>query len=271
MTTSRKMNGLAIRDGHATRLARHLAEEVAIALVYQQTTQAVLMSTPSDLEDLATGFSLTEGIVAHGGEIESLEIAAHEKGIELRMWIAGERAARLAARRRYMAGPVGCGLCGIDSLEEAQRSVPTLPKADCRFDAATLARAPDALRQHQSLHDRTGAVHAAGFLGPEGTIVMAREDVGRHNALDKLVGALAREGIDGRRGAIVMTSRVSIELVQKCAMARVPLLVAVSAPTVQAVRLAEASGIALAGSAREGRFELFADPCRIVSEPVDRP
>ncbi len=268
VTASCSIDGVAVRgDGRAV-VARDLAEEVAVALVYQQTTQAVLMATPADLEDLATGFSLTEGIVAAPGEIESIEIAEHPHGIEARMWLAGDRAERLAARRRHMAGPVGCGLCGIESLAEAVRPLPALAALPICLTLADLAGAPDVLRQRQPLHDRTGAVHAAGFLTPGG-LLLVREDVGRHNALDKLVGAMARRGIDGGPGAVVMTSRISIELVQKCAMARVPVLVAVSAPTAHAVRIARDHGMVLAASARSGRLDLYAGADRFSEGAVD--
>ncbi len=154
-------------------------------------------------------------------QIEGLEIVEHDKGVEARMWLRPDRRAALAARRRFMAGPVGCGLCGIDSLEAAARDVPHLADGGLRLTRDEVAGATDALRAHQPLHDLTRAVHAAGFFRPGEGIVLAREDVGRHNALDKLLGALAAAGIDPATGAVVMTSRVSVELVQKCAVAGV--------------------------------------------------
>ncbi|MCB1602928.1 MAG: formate dehydrogenase accessory sulfurtransferase FdhD, partial [Xanthomonadales bacterium] len=187
------------------------------------------------------------------------------QGIEARFWLNDTRAEALAARRRTMSGPVGCGLCGIDSLDQALRSVPHVASDLC-LTTQDVARATDALRDHQRLHDLTGATHAAGFLRPGSDMSLAREDVGRHNALDKLIGALVRDGIDPGRGAAVMTSRLSVELVQKCAVAGIPVLIAVSAPTGAAVRLADEVGITLAAFARDGGFDLYSHPERINDE-----
>ncbi|MGL5012609.1 MAG: formate dehydrogenase accessory sulfurtransferase FdhD, partial [Paracoccaceae bacterium] len=169
--------------------------------------------------------------------------------------------ARLAARRRAMAGPVGCGLCGIDSIEQALRDVPRVT-AELHLTPAQICEAVAALPRHQSLHDTTRAAHAAAFWTPARGIVLAREDVGRHNALDKLIGGLGAAPL----GAVVMTSRVSIDLVQKVAMLGAPLLIAVSAPTADAVALAEAAGITLVALARGDRFEVFSHPERISTE-----
>jgi FdhD protein len=185
------------------------------------------------------------------------------------MWLAHDRAEMLAARRRSLAGPVGCGLCGIDSLEQALRALPQLNQDDFRITSAEVACATDDLRSHQSLHDQTHATHAAGFLVPAQGIVLAREDVGRHNALDKLLGALLRSGIDPTSGAVVMTSRLSVDLVQKCALAGVPALIAVSAPTAQAVRVAQNVRITLAAFARQGGFDIYSHPNRIVEDTPD--
>jgi len=169
----------------------------------------------------------------------------------------------VAARR------VGCGLCGIDSLEQAARPLPVVRGAGLRLTLDEVATAGDALRARQPLHDRTHAAHAAGFLVPGRGIVAVREDVGRHNALDKLIGALARDGTNPSTGAFVLTSRLSVELVQKCAMAGCAGLIAVSAPTAQAVDLASGAGITVAAFARGGGFDLYAHPHRIRTEAPD--
>lgn len=257
------------RAGTGGAVTRSLPEEVPVAMVYGGTTQAVMMASPADLEDFAMGFSLTEGIVAGPDEIQRLEVLDHPQGIEAQMWLAEDRAEALAARRRFMTGPVGCGLCGIDSIAEAVRALPDLGRAGPRIDAADVAAATDALRDWQPLHDQTRATHAAGFLIPGQGIVLAREDVGRHNALDKLIGAMARQGVDAGQGAFVLTSRVSTEMVQKCAMAGAGLLIAVSAPTAHALRLAEGAGITLAAFARGGSFDLFTHPHRIMAKVPD--
>jgi len=250
------------KDG-AWRAARRLAEEVPVALSYDGTTQAVMLASPSDLEEFALGFSLGEGIVADPSEIAEIERVDHESGIEMRMWLAPGRGVRLIERRRNMAGPVGCGLCGIDSLEAATRALPRVPQGALRLDPDMLASAFRELAEAQLLHEATHAAHAAGFWTPGEGLVVAREDVGRHNALDKLVGALARRGRGAAGGAIVMTSRISIELVEKAAMAGAPLLAAISAPTARAVEAAEAAGVTLVARARGGTFELYTHPERI--------
>ncbi|MGZ9810357.1 formate dehydrogenase accessory sulfurtransferase FdhD [Pseudoroseicyclus sp. H15] len=223
---------------------RPLAEEVPVALVFNGTTQAVMMATPADIEDFATGFALTEGLAARE-EIGEVEVIAQPNGLEARLWLPKERAAALAARRRAMAGPVGCGLCGIDSLEQAVRPLPRLPEGGITMSPVQAAGALDALRQLQPLHDETRAVHAAGFWLPNKGVLLAREDVGRHNALDKLIGALLRSGLTAAEGALIVTSRLSVEMVQKAVMAGAPILVSVSAPTAHAVRLAEEAGLTL--------------------------
>ncbi|WP_372611205.1 formate dehydrogenase accessory sulfurtransferase FdhD [Aquicoccus sp.] len=261
--------GLSLRPEGAVRVHRTLPEESAVAMVYDGTTQAVMMATPADITDFALGFSLGEGIVDDPAQIEEIEVAPQENGIEARMWLHPDRRAALEARRRYMAGPVGCGLCGIDSLSEATRPLPPVSGDALRLARAEVAQAADALRAHQPLHDQTHASHAAGFIVPGQGIVMAREDVGRHNALDKLIGALARARIAPASGAFVLTSRLSVELVQKCAMAGGPALVAVSAPTAHALRLAEGAGITLAAFARGGGFDVYSHPHRITSEVTD--
>ncbi|QYK42139.1 MAG: formate dehydrogenase accessory sulfurtransferase FdhD [Paracoccaceae bacterium] len=263
------MAGLSVKGDATLAVRRTLPEEVAVAMVFGGSTLAVMMASPGDIEDFAVGFALSEGIVADRAEIEDLEIAAHPVGLEARMWINADRDAALAARRRFMAGPVGCGLCGIDSLEQAGRALPVVTDRGVRLSRADVLGATDALRAHQPLHDQTRATHAAGFLRPGAGIVLAREDVGRHNALDKLIGAMARQGIDPAAGAFVMTSRLSVELIQKCAMAGCPAILAVSAPTAQAVRLADAAGITLAAFVRGGGFDLYSHPHRVTDEVSD--
>lgn len=257
------------RPGSSIAVMRALPEETAIALVYDGTTHAVMMATPADVEDFAIGFSLTEGIVAGKDQITSCDVIPHPKGIEAQMWLAEDRAAALAARRRSLAGPVGCGLCGIDSIEAAVRSLPSLAGAGPTMTVDEIAAATESLRGWQPLHDRTRAVHAAGFMLPGQGVVLAREDVGRHNALDKLIGAMARQGVDPSQGAIVLTSRVSTEMVQKCVMAGCAILIAVSAPTLHALRLAEGAGLTLAAFARGEGFDLFCHPERLRAKVSD--
>lgn len=262
MRASRSISARAMGPEGARDIARSLPEEVAVAVTCNGSTQAVMMCSPADLEDFARGFAFSEGY-ARLDQIERIEIIEVAQGIEARLWIAEAAAAALGARRRASLGPVGCGLCGIDSLEQALRDLPPV-RAEARLALAEAAGAAEGLRAHQPLHDLTHAVHAAGFLVPGQGIVLAREDVGRHNALDKLIGAALRAEIDPACGAVVITSRVSVEMVQKTALAGAGILIAVSAPTAQALRLADAAGLTVAAFARGDRLEIFTHPHRII-------
>jgi FdhD protein len=236
--------------------------ETPVAINYDASTYAVMMATPLDLEDFAVGFSLTEGVVEAWTEVGEVEVVASELGFEARMWLAPERRSRLAARRRQMAGPTGCGLCGIDSLAEAVRT-PPIVGGDLTLTPEDVLAAMAAMAGAQALNRQTRGVHAAAFWRKDDGLVAIREDVGRHNALDKLAGALARGGERGATGAILLTSRVSVEMVQKAAVIGAPILVAVSAPTTLAVRTAEAAGLTLCAVARADGFEVFTHPERL--------
>jgi FdhD protein len=266
--SSRRIHSLAWR-GHGTRRnQRAVPEEGAIAFTYDGGGYAVMMATPADLEDFALGFSLNEGIIASPDEIDRLDIVGQELGVELRMWLAEPHAGHFAARRRHMAGPTGCGLCGIESLAEAMRPSPRVA-SELNFSPGDVMRALSALAPAQALNRETRAAHAAALFGPGGDLVALREDVGRHNALDKLHGALARAGIDGGGGFVVVTSRLSVEMVQKAAAIGAPLLVAVSAPTALAIRTAEAANITLVAVARDDGFEVFTHARRMHCEDND--
>jgi FdhD protein len=256
-------SNLILRDGVWKRNQRAIAEETAIAFVVDGAAEAVMMASPSDLEDFAYGFALTEGLVASPADIRELEFVDAELGIEARLWLAEGARARHAQRRRRRAGPVGCGLCGIESLEQAMRSIAPIESEFC-IDAEELLTAMAALAPLQSLYQQTRAVHAAAFYTSREGIVALREDAGRHNALDKLVGALARAGHDGRDGVVLMTSRVSIELIQKAAHIGAPVLAAISAPTALALRAAEAAGICVCAIVRDNGLEVFTRAKRIL-------
>jgi FdhD protein len=242
---------------------RDIPEETPLAITFNRETYAVMMGTPADLEDFAVGFALTEGIVTGADEIAALEVLEHGAGIELRMDLPAALLERLTARRRRILGPTGCGLCGIDSLAEAARA-PRMVPAGGSFPAPSIMQAMRAIEPLQTLNRATRAVHAAALWAPGRGVLAVREDVGRHNALDKLAGAAARAGIDAAGMAVLLSSRVSIEMVQKAAVLGASVLVAVSAPTAHAVRLADAAGMTLVAIARSDGFEVFAGAQRIV-------
>ena len=260
---SRSASRTAWRGGARSPGARELPEETPVALVHDGSTYAVMMATPADLEDLAVGFALTEGVFASPAEVLRSEVAHGPLGSEARLWLVPDRGRALAGRRRRLAGPTGCGLCGIESLEEAARVPSPVEVGGLRLAPTQLLEAMTALSNAQALGAATRAVHAAGFWTPAEGLVAVREDVGRHNALDKLVGGLARAGRSATEGVVLLTSRVSVEMVQKAAAAGAPVLVAVSAPTTLALGTAEAAGMTLVAVARADGFEVFCGEERI--------
>ena len=244
---------------HGTRQAEsdQIAIEVPIALEYNGLSHAVMLATPCDLEDLAYGFSYTEGIIRKAGDIYDIDIVEQDEGIVLQIEIASACVQQLKLRRRQIAGRTGCGLCGIDSLSEVRRSLdPVVRTADPLPYDAMLAAARN-LFNRQSLHQVTGATHAAGWASSEGEIITVREDVGRHNALDKLIGTMLRTGIDPNMGLAMISSRASFEMVQKAASAGISIIAAVSAPTSYAIRVANELNVLLAGFVRDTRFTLY--------------
>ena len=254
---------IAISGGQRRKSQRIVSEEVPIAFTYNRLSHAVMMATPADLEDFAVGFSLAERVVEHADEIEQLEVINRDIGIELRMWIGKDRIDTYSDRRRHLAGPTGCGLCGMESLEETVRAAPAV-SAGLTVSPEAISTAIAAMPAGQKLNHETRAVHAAAFWTQDRGIVALREDVGRHNALDKLAGALANRGLrDG--GFVVVTSRCSYEMVQKAAAIDAVAIAAVSAPTSLAIETAEQAGIALVAFVREGRLTVYAHPERIAA------
>ncbi|KAB2967485.1 formate dehydrogenase accessory sulfurtransferase FdhD [Zoogloea sp.] len=256
-TATRTAQVWRIDGSHIATGVDQLIEEIPVALVYNGISHAVLLATPADLEDLALGFSLSEGILASRSELYDAERVDGSRGIELRLEIASERFASLKARRRNLAGRTGCGLCGVESLDALARPQTHLPpRAPVPIEAAFAGLA--ALPGHQPLRQTTGAVHAAAWIGRDGVIHALREDVGRHNALDKLLGHLAATRVDPAGGFVLVSSRASYEMVQKTLALGIGNLVAVSAPTGLAVELAREAGLGLAGFARDRRMVIYA-------------
>ncbi len=243
---------------------RALPEETPIAISFNGVTHAVMLATPADLEDFGRGFALSEGIVQAADEILDSDVVEHADGLEVALTLTARRVAALSERRRTLAGPTGCGLCGVDSLAQANRAIPPVASRFTIGEPA-IRRGLAALPHQQTLNQRTGAAHAAAWIDATGALLALREDVGRHNALDKLIGALAANKADFTQGALLLTSRCSVELVMKAATLGIPVLVAVSAPTARAVRLARQSGLTLIGLARADSMLVFAGAERILA------
>ncbi|MBV8123127.1 MAG: formate dehydrogenase accessory sulfurtransferase FdhD [Paucibacter sp.] len=237
-----------------------LAEEVPVALVFNGISHAVMMCSPLDLEDFALGFGLSEGLLGSPAELLDVSVQESSAGIELQMTVTAACQWRLKARRRTMAGRTGCGLCGLESLQQVQHELPAAPTLS--VDPLAIQLALRSLRQHQVLQQRSGATHAAALCHAAGHVLALREDVGRHNALDKLIGAVHREHLDVAGGFACITSRASFEMVQKALALGVGALVAVSAPTARAVGMADALNLALAGFARGDAFVAYTYPER---------
>lgn len=260
---SQNLPRLTRRHSNYQESNREVPEEVPVAMSYHGSTQAVMMATPADLEDFAVGFSLTEGIISHLSEIEDLHIEVLDNGIDIQMRLVDARSEMLTARRRFMAGPVGCGLCGIDSIDQAIRPLAAI-ETQTVFEAGSIIAAVGELGCSQQLNAQTHAVHGAGFYVPGEGLLMIREDVGRHNALDKLIGALARKNISATNGLAALTSRVSVEMIQKAVILGVPLLAAISAPTALAIRTAQAAKLTLVALVRDDDFDIYTHPERVI-------
>ena len=238
-----------------------VAEEVPVVLVYNTQPHVVMLATPLNLEDFALGFSLTEGIVQHVAQIQSVKIIPRSKGIEVRMTIPEHCQDRLPSKGKNMTGRTGCGLCGATTLEQAVRQ-PAPVGEGLPLTAKQLSQAMLDMTKLQPINKLTGAVHAAAWLSASGQLTV-REDVGRHNALDKLIGTLARANCDFQAGWLLVTSRASYEMVQKAASVGMTLLAAISAPTALAIQLADSCGLTLVGFTRNDNHVVYTHPHRL--------
>lgn len=249
-------------NNHVSNETRYLAQEMPVALSYDGTTHAVMMALPQDLIDFAYGFSLTEGLISHPDEIVSIDIIDFADGIDIQMTLMPLIREAFQARRRNMAGPVGCGLCGIESIDAAMRDTPIVT-SDITLNRSIISKAANLIHDKQQINHMTRATHAAGFYNYRSDKMIVREDVGRHNALDKLCGYLFRNAIALEQGVVVVTSRLSVEMVQKTAWLGVSTLIALSAPTAQAVKIGEKAGMTLIARARGDNFEIYCGNQRI--------
>ncbi|MBC7489747.1 MAG: formate dehydrogenase accessory sulfurtransferase FdhD [Glaciimonas sp.] len=253
------------RDGHRTLVRDVVAEEVPIALEYNGISHAVMMASPAKLEDFALGFSLSEGILADPSELFECEIVNATDGIQVQMQIASQRFMALKEKRRNLTGRTGCGLCGAETLAHAIRKPPPV-SSSASFAILTLYAAVDGMQKQQHLQQLTGATHAAAWVQKNGKLLFVREDVGRHNALDKLIGALAADRQDLSSGAVLITSRASYEMVQKAATMGIGLIVAISAPTALAIRLAQQANVTLLGFMRQHSHVVYAHGHHLLME-----
>ncbi len=263
-------SAVVVRIGSAEQSKFHLeddrlAREVAVALEFNGISHATLLATPTDLEDFALGFSLTEGIIHSANDLYDIELSERPEGIVIQAQIASACLHELKMRRRNLAGRTGCGLCGVESLGEVRRVLPAVQARHEWVSTPAILDAVAQLRAQQPLHQETGATHAAGWASLDGQLLFVREDVGRHNALDKLIGHLLREAIDPASGFAVISSRASFEMVQKAAAMGMSALIAVSAPTTYACALANDLNVMLAGFARGNAFTVYSHPEFLIS------
>ena len=249
------------QNGVATCVDDFVAEEVPVVLMYNGVSHVVMLATPTNLDDFALGFSLTEGIIAQASELQSVKVYQRANGVEVQLKIPEERFQGLASKGRNLTGRTGCGLCGATTLKQAIKP-PRWVQSDLKITASQLTSALYALPMQQKLNQLTGAIHAVAWVNPEEGIVELREDVGRHNALDKLIGALLKRNTDFTSGFMVTTSRASYEMVQKATAVGVAILVAISAPTALAILLAQESGLTLIGFSRESSCVIYSHPQR---------
>ncbi|MFL6709801.1 MAG: formate dehydrogenase accessory sulfurtransferase FdhD [Massilia sp.] len=264
-TASALFAAMRRRDGQWSSVDDALAEEVPVALEYNGVSHAVMLATPADLAEFALGFSLSEGIIDTPRQCYGIELEHGATGITAHIDIAAGAFARLKERRRTLAGRTGCGLCGVDSLDQVLRPLAYLAPTRA-LSAAAIRAALEQLTAHQPINRNTGAMHAALWCGRDGAPRLAFEDVGRHNALDKLIGGLHAQQADLADGFALITSRASVEMVQKAATVGIAALVAISAPTALAARAAQACGLTLVAFARGGGFTAYAHAINIAPD-----
>ena len=273
----REATGVARSLGYSTAIEPHafvrlsesvaaeeraaLAAEVPVALVYNGRPHVVMMCTPADLEDFAYGFTISENI-GTVSDVRRVDVVRYSRGIELQIEITSERAHALTQRGRAITGRTGCGLCGVEVIDEALRDTRPV-RSSLMITRNALWVASGSLGARQPLNNETNAIHAAAWAASNGSLEIVREDVGRHNALDKVIGALGRDRRDMSSGFLIVTSRASYELVQKAAAANIPLLAAVSRPTALAVQLADEAGITLVGLLRGRSCNVYSHGERI--------
>lgn len=261
-STCREVDVQRNQGGSIECTTDYVAEECPVALLYHNVSHVVMLASPADLEDLGVGFTLSEGIVSSPSEIRGVELIRHEDSLAVHLQIAAERFSALLRRQRNLTGRTGCGLCGVETIEQAiRRPVPV--RAGLQVSSVELHAELARLHTQQPLNLATGSVHAAAWAVPGKGIQLVREDVGRHNALDKVIGALVRAGTDISEGYFIISSRASYEMVQKAATVGASLVAAVSAPTAMAIDVAQEAGVTLIGFARNDRHVVYTHAQRL--------
>lgn len=262
VATSREVEVEREQGGHIEHAIDLVAEERPVGLLYHGIPHVVMLASPADLEDLAVGFTISEALVPDRTHIRSVELAHRDGSLNVDLQISSESFSALLRRRRNLTGRTGCGLCGVETVEDAVRD-PQSVGAGIAITCSELHEQLESLNGRQPINAKTGSVHAAAWALPGKGIQVVREDVGRHNALDKVIGALARAQVDARDGYFLITSRASFEMVQKTAMVGVSLLAAVSAPTALAIDVATKTGVTLVGFARTDRHVIYSHAHRL--------
>ena len=253
----------ATRPNNLDEKIDSIAEEIPVALVFNDISHVVMMASPGELDSFAIGFSLTEGIITSLDDIYDLQVSAGDAGIEVNVTLSNQCFMQLKDRRRSMTGRTGCGVCGAESLQQIRLPVPSVTSNNV-VSHDVLQKATMTLTDYQPLQRLTGAVHGAAWFDPEGSMVCVCEDVGRHNALDKLIGCLSKRKLLGKSGFLLLSSRASYEMVQKAAMAGIAIVVAVSAPTAMAIDIARKASISLVGFSRDGRHVVYSNHQRLI-------
>lgn len=251
------VHGIRYRSAQTQAVEDCVMDEHPVALVYNGLSHVVMMITPVDLENFAVGFSLSEGIITGRHELYDLEIKQNPMGTEVNMTISARAFTQLKSKKRSLAGRTGCGLCGIESLQQLEIDTPQISH---RYQQHWLHLIPSALEilpTKQPMTLATGGAHAAAWVTLDGQLLAVFEDVGRHNALDKLLGFLSLNEHDLKTGFVLMTSRASYELVRKCAKLNITLLASISAPTALAISLAEQAGMGLVSFCRGDGFVVY--------------
>ncbi|AHG75157.1 Protein FdhD [Mannheimia varigena USDA-ARS-USMARC-1296] len=241
----------------------NLISEVPVALVYNGISHTVMMTTPSDLDDFALGFSLAEGILNSPQELYGLDVIEQENGVEIQLEISTRQFVALKDKRRSMAGRTGCGICGVEQLEQVNQSC-KIVKRNNRLQGVNpliLESCLEQLKNAQILSKETGASHAAAFFSMQGELLAIREDVGRHVALDKLIGWYAKASYPN--GFVFVTSRASFEMVQKCLAVGIEMLCAISATTEMAVKMARDNQFTLLAFTRKGKSTIYSGEERL--------